>query len=103
MGCVHMHQKIPTIEEWGNPNHIRSIWKKIKENNQKVGKINWYVNQVPTFGPKHNKISSMMGFRYPIEEHVEKGMMVQTIWDEILKLNHLLPNELFKQKKTYVN
>jgi len=44
-----------------------------------------------------------MGFRYPTEEHVKKGMMVQTIRNEILKLNHLLPNELFKQKKTCVN
>jgi hypothetical protein len=30
-------------------------------------------------------------------------MMVQMIWDEILKSNHLLPNELFKYKKTHVN
>jgi hypothetical protein len=44
-----------------------------------------------------------MGFKYPTKEHVEKGMMVQMIWDKIFKLNHLLPNELFKQKKTCVN
>jgi hypothetical protein len=37
-----------------------------------------------------------MGFRYPIREHVGKGMMVQMLQDEILKLNHLLSDELFK-------
>jgi len=35
-----MHQKIPTIEGWDNPNHIRSTMKKTKEDYQKVGKIN---------------------------------------------------------------
>jgi len=98
-----MCQKIPTIEGWDNPNHIRSTVKKTREDYQKVGKINLYVNQMPTFGPEHNKISSMMGFIYPTKKHVEKGMMVQTVQDKILKLNHLLLNELFKQNKTCVN
>ncbi len=40
-----------------------------------------------------------MGFKYPIENHVGKGMMVQMLQNGILKLNHLLFNELFKQKK----
>jgi len=44
-----------------------------------------------------------MGFKYPIIKHVKKGMMVQMLQDGILKLNHLLLDELFKQKKTYVN
>jgi hypothetical protein len=44
-----------------------------------------------------------MGFRYLVEEHVGKVMMVQTLQDGILKLNHLLPNELFKWKKTHAN
>jgi len=44
-----------------------------------------------------------MGFKYPIGEHARKNMMVQTFQDEILKLNHMLPNELFKQKKRQVN
>jgi hypothetical protein len=35
-----MHQKIPTIEGWDNPNHMRSIVKKTKKDYQKVGKIN---------------------------------------------------------------
>jgi hypothetical protein len=42
----------------------------------------------------------MMGFKYPIEKHVKKGMMMQIISDKILKLNHLLLDELFKKKKT---
>ncbi len=41
-----------------------------------------------------------MGLTYPIKEHVGKGMMVQTLQDGILKLNHLLFDELFKGKKT---
>jgi hypothetical protein len=40
-----------------------------------------------------------MGFKYPIIEYVEKGMMVQTLQDGILKSNHLLSNELFKRKE----
>ncbi len=43
-----------------------------------------------------------MGFRCPIEEHARKGMMVQILQDEILKLNHLLFDELFKWKKTRI-
>jgi hypothetical protein len=45
----------------------------------------------------------MMGFKYPIGEHVGKGMMVQMLQDGILKSNHLLPNELFKRKKVCAN
>jgi hypothetical protein len=41
-----------------------------------------------------------MGFKYPIGKHFEKGMMVHTPQDGILKLNHLLFDELFKRKKT---
>jgi len=36
-----------------------------------------------------------MGFRYLVEEHVEKGMMVQMMIDGILKSNY----SLFKGKK----
>jgi hypothetical protein len=42
----------------------------------------------------------MMGFKCSIGEHVGKGMMVETFQDGILKLNHLLLDELFKWKKT---
>jgi hypothetical protein len=41
-----------------------------------------------------------MGFKYLVEEHAKKGMMVQTLCDGILKSNHLLSNELFEQRKT---
>jgi hypothetical protein len=37
-----------------------------------------------------------MGFRYPIKDRVRHGMMMQKIRNAILKLNHLLPSELFK-------
>jgi hypothetical protein len=39
-----------------------------------------------------------MGLRYPIRKHVKEGMVVQMFQDGILKLNHLFPNELFKNK-----
>jgi hypothetical protein len=42
----------------------------------------------------------MMGFRYCVREHVEKGMMVQMFQNGILKSNHLMRNELFKNRKT---
>ncbi len=41
-----------------------------------------------------------MGFKCFVKEHARKGMMVQTFKEGILKLNHLLPDELFKWKKT---
>ncbi len=44
-----------------------------------------------------------MGFKYHVGKHVGKGMMVQTFQDGILKLNHLLIDELFKWKKTHPN
>jgi len=39
MGCVHTHQRMPTIEGWGNPSHVRNVVKKNGQNNQKVRKI----------------------------------------------------------------
>ncbi len=45
----------------------------------------------------------MMGLRYHVGEHVKKGMMTQTFQDGILKLNHLLLDDLFKQKETHEN
>jgi hypothetical protein len=41
-----------------------------------------------------------VGLNCPIEQHVKKGMMVKTFQNGILKLNHFLPDELFKWKKT---
>jgi hypothetical protein len=51
-----MHQGIPAIEGWGNPNHILNVVNKIMENNQKVGKIYQTISKMPTPGPKHDKI-----------------------------------------------
>jgi hypothetical protein len=36
---VHTHQKILTIEVWGNPSRIQSAMEKIKEVNKKPRKI----------------------------------------------------------------
>jgi hypothetical protein len=44
-----------------------------------------------------------MEFKYSIGEHAAKGMMVQMLRNKILKSNHLLFDELFKQKKTLVS
>jgi hypothetical protein len=38
------------------------------ENNQKV---NQTISQTPALGPKHDKIRKM-GFKYHVEEHVER-------------------------------
>jgi hypothetical protein len=43
-----------------------------------------------------------MGFQYPIGKHVKKGMIVRALQNGILKLNHLLSNELFKWRKTHM-
>jgi hypothetical protein len=53
---VYTHQKIPTIEEWGNLNHIQNIVEKTKEVSQKPKKIGQIVSQTPALGPKHDKI-----------------------------------------------
>jgi len=44
MKCVHMHQRVPTIEGWGNLSHIQSAMEKTRENNWKVGKIGQAIN-----------------------------------------------------------
>jgi hypothetical protein len=51
-----MHQKIPTIEGWGNLSHIQSIVEKTKEVSQKPKKIGQIVSQAPALGPKHDRI-----------------------------------------------
>jgi hypothetical protein len=37
-------------------------------------------------------------FQISYQKYVEKGIMVQTFQDGILKLNHLLSDEMFKKK-----
>ncbi len=41
-----------------------------------------------------------MGFKSPIGKHVKEGMMMQMFQNGILKMNHLLFDELFKRKET---
>jgi len=55
---------------------------------------------MPTLGLEHDKIWAQWASNVPSESMLEKGMMVQMIRNGILKLNHLLFNELFKWKKT---
>jgi hypothetical protein len=43
-----------------------------------------------------------MDFKYPIKKHVKKGMMVEMFWNGILKMNHMLSDELFKRKETHL-
>jgi hypothetical protein len=50
-----MHQGIPIIEKWGNPNNIKNIMKRTKENNQKVGKTGQFISKKPTQEPEHDK------------------------------------------------
>jgi hypothetical protein len=56
MGCVHTHQIIPTIERCGNPSHIHNVVKKDGEDNRKVGKVGWPINQMHASMSKHDKI-----------------------------------------------
>jgi hypothetical protein len=39
-----------------------------------------------------------MGFKYPVRKHVRVGMTVQTFQNGILKMNHLLSDELLKKE-----
>jgi hypothetical protein len=72
IGCVHTHQGIPTIERYCNPNHVWNVVEKIRENNQKVGKINWVVNQMPIIGPKHDKILAQWALDILFESMLER-------------------------------
>jgi hypothetical protein len=56
MGCVHTHWGILIIEGCGSPNHVQNVVEKIGEDNQKVGKISWSLNQVLALGLEHDKI-----------------------------------------------
>jgi hypothetical protein len=53
MRCVHMHRGIPAIKGCDNPSCIQSAMKNDGKNNWKVDRA---INQVPTLGPKHDKI-----------------------------------------------
>jgi hypothetical protein len=47
---------MPIIEGWGSPSHVQNVIQKTNEDNRKVKKIDRVVNQVPTPGPKQDKI-----------------------------------------------
>jgi hypothetical protein len=72
MGCVHTHWRIFAINGWVNPSHVQNVVEKFGENNQKDGKINWIVNQVPTLGPKHDKIQARWVFNILLESMLER-------------------------------
>jgi hypothetical protein len=99
MGCVHTPRGILTIEGWGNPNHVLNVVNKIGENNQKVGKINQTLSKMPTLEPEHDKIQA----QWAADIRSEKGMVVETFQNGILKSKHLLFDESFKQKKNHAN
>ncbi len=56
MGCVHTHQRIPTIEGCYNLSHIRNVMEKDGEDNRKVGKASWIITQMLAPKLKHDKI-----------------------------------------------
>jgi hypothetical protein len=103
MGCVHTHQKIPAIEGWDILNRVQNTIKETRENNPKTKKIYQTLNQTPTFGLKHDKIQRTMVLKYFVKKYARKDMMVQTLQDGIMKLIHLLSDELFKHRKTHPN
>jgi hypothetical protein len=44
MGCVHTHQGMLVIEEWGSPSGIWSDVQRIGEDNWKVGRTSQVIN-----------------------------------------------------------
>jgi hypothetical protein len=58
MGCVHTHQKKPTIERCDSLSYIWNVIIKIGENNQKVRKIDQIISQTPVLGLEHDIIQA---------------------------------------------
>jgi hypothetical protein len=58
MVCVHTHQGRPAIEGCGCMSCIRSVVKKIGEDNRKVGKIGRTISQVHALRLEHDKIQA---------------------------------------------
>jgi hypothetical protein len=75
MGCVHTHQKIPTIERCGNPSHVWNIMEKDGEDNRKVRKVDWIINQAPNQRPKHDKIRAQW-----VSDILSKNMLERVWW-----------------------
>ncbi len=55
MGCVQTHRRMLIIERWCSLSRIWNIIEKTRENNWKVGKTSWTINQAPGPKPKHDK------------------------------------------------
>jgi len=58
MGCVHTRQGRLAIEGCGSISYIRSVVKKIGEDNQKVGKIGQIISQMHALRLEHDKIQA---------------------------------------------
>jgi hypothetical protein len=74
MGCVHTHWRMHAFEGWGSSSRVRSVVQKTKENNQKVRKISWAINQAPTPRPKHDKIQAQWA------SNVMSKSMLKRVW-----------------------
>jgi hypothetical protein len=71
MGCVHTHRQMLAIKGWGSPSHVWSVVKKIIDN-WKGMKIGRTIHQVPTLGPKHDKIWAQWVLDIPSNNILEK-------------------------------
>ncbi len=76
MGCVHMHQGIFAIEEWGNPNYVQNVMEKFGENNQKARKTSWTISQTLTPRLEHDKIWTQWALDILLENMLENDTMV---------------------------
>jgi hypothetical protein len=72
MGCVHTHRRMFAIKGWGNQSRVRNVVQKIGEDNWKVGKIGWIVNQAITLGPKHGKIQAWWALDVSLKNMLER-------------------------------
>ncbi len=73
MGCVHTHWGVPTIEGWGSPSHVWNFVEKIGENNRKVVKTSWIINQVPAPGLEHDKIWTQWASNVALKTMLERA------------------------------
>ncbi len=50
------------------------------------------ISHVPMLGPKKGRNASLVNTKHLLKEYAKKGVKVQLLSDEILKLSHLLKN-----------
>jgi hypothetical protein len=101
MGCVQTHRKMLTIEGRGNPNHIRNIIEKNKEDNQKVGKISWTINQTPALRPEHDKFRTQWASNVPSKSMLERVWWCRHFEMESWSWTICCSMNYFKWKKTH--